>query len=100
MAEGLSGKKENLGSDPQHPHRSWAFTSTWCCGWSGVETGRSPELAVRVTQPLSGLASARVLVSETKQTTIEVTLWPPHAGIRAHGHKLAHLHVLMPVFIL
>lgn len=45
MVEGLSGKNENLGSDPQHPHRSWAFTLTLVLR---LETGRSPELAVRV----------------------------------------------------
>lgn len=83
MVECLSGKNENLGSDSQHPHRSWAAAGV---GWP--------------SHSVSWLNSARVLVSETKQTTIEVALWSPHADVRAHGHKPAHMLAFMPVFIL
>lgn len=49
MVECLSGKNENLGSDSQHPHRSWAAAGV---GWP--------------SHSVSWLNSARVLVSETK----------------------------------
>lgn len=48
-----------------------------------METGRSPELAVRVAQPLSGLAS---------QTTIEV---PSGLRMQAYGPMGTNLHTCM-----